>query len=231
MATRTLRYLFADHLSRGVTSLDGLDKSRDVVLMAEVAAEADHVPHHPKKIAFLFSAMRHLAAELRAEGVTVDYVTLDAPGNAGSLRGELARAVGRHRPDRVVVTEPGEWRVLDDALGWEAAVGVPVEIRADRRFFYSRTAFAGWARGRRQVRMEPFYRAMRRKTGLLMDEDGAPSAAAGTTTRRTASACRRAPRRPPRYAASRTRPRARCWTWWAAASATGSATSSRSGSR
>ena len=174
MATRALRYLFADHLSRGVTSLDGLDKARDVVLMAEVAAEADHVPHHPKKIAFLFSAMRHLAAELRAEGVTVDYVTLDAPGNAGSLRGELARAVGRHRPERVVVTEPGEWRVLDDALGWEAAVGVPVEIRADRRFFCSRTAFAGWARGRRQVRMEPFYRAMRRKTGLLMDEDGAP---------------------------------------------------------
>ena len=173
MATHALRYLFADHLSRGVTSLDGLDKARDVVLMVEVAAEADHVPHHPKKIAFLFSAMRHLAAELRAEGVTVDYVTLDAPGNAGSLRGELARAVGgtagpgrRHRTRRVA------------CAGRRAGLGGcgrrPGRDPRRRRFFCSRTAFAGWARGRRQVRMEPFYHVMRRKTGLLMDEDGAP---------------------------------------------------------
>jgi deoxyribodipyrimidine photolyase-related protein len=170
----TLRFLFADHLSRSVSSLDGLDPARDVVLMAEVAAEADHVPHHPKKIAFLFSAMRHVAAGLRAEGVRVDYVALDAPGNAGTFRGELGRAIARHAPDRVVVTEPGEWRVLEDARGWEGAFGVPVEIRPDTRFLCPRAAFAAWARGRREVRMEPFYRAMRRRTGILMTADGEP---------------------------------------------------------
>lgn len=167
----TLRFLLADHLSRSISSLRGLDPARDVVLMAEVAAETDHVPHHPKKIAFLFSAMRHFAAALEAEGVRVDYVRLDAPGNTGSFRGELQRAVRRHAPAAVVVAEPGEWRVREEARGWAALTGLPVEIRADDRFLCSHAEFAAWADGRRQLRLEPFYRTMRRRTGLLMEGD------------------------------------------------------------
>lgn len=171
----TLRFLFADQLSRSVSALDGLDLARDVVLVAEVAGEADHVPHHPKKIAFLFSAMRHFAAGLRAEGVTVDYVTLDAPGNSGSLRGELGRAVRRHGPERVVVTWPGEWRVLEDSRGWEGAVGVPVEIRPDTRFFCPTDAFARWAAKRAgPPRMDRFYSALRRRDAILMTAAGEP---------------------------------------------------------
>lgn len=169
----TLRYLFADHLSRSVSSLEGLDRVRDVVLVTEVAAECTYVPHHPKKIAFLFSAMRHFAAELAAEGVRVDYVRLDDPANSGSFAGEIRRAVARHRPARVVLTEPGEWRVLEEVRGWSTALGVPVEVRPDGRFFCSTEAFAAWARGR-QLRMEPFYRWMRRRTGILMTPEGEP---------------------------------------------------------
>ncbi|WP_227591594.1 cryptochrome/photolyase family protein, partial [Klebsiella aerogenes] len=83
------------------------------MLLVEVEAEATYVRHHKQKIAFLFSAMRHFAAELEAEGIAVDYVRLDAPGNTGSFTGELARAVARHRPERIVTVEPGEWRVLE----------------------------------------------------------------------------------------------------------------------
>lgn len=97
-----LRFLFADHLSWSISSLKGLDAERDVVLMVEVADEATYVPHHKKKIAFLFSARRHFAEELRAEGIRVDYARLDEAGNTGSFRGELRRALSRHRPRRVV---------------------------------------------------------------------------------------------------------------------------------
>lgn len=103
----TLRYLFADHLSRDVAALRGLDPARDVVLLTEVREECDHVPHHPKNIALLFAAMRHFAAGLEAEGIRVDHVRLDDPANAGSFRGEAERAVRRHLPERIVVTWPG----------------------------------------------------------------------------------------------------------------------------
>ena len=79
--------------------------------MVEVRDEATYVRHHKQKIAFLFAAMRHFAAELEAEGVAVEYVRLTDPDNTGRFTGELERAVERYNPDSVVVTEPGEWRV------------------------------------------------------------------------------------------------------------------------
>ncbi len=170
----TLRFVFGDQLSRTLSSLSDLDPGRDVVLMAEVPAECTYVGHHKKKIAFILSAMRHFAKELENEGIRVDYRTLDAPDNQGGFRGELTAAVKRHGAGRVVVTEPGEWRVLEDARGWEKATGVPVEIRPDRRFLASRTRFAAWAEGRKSLRLEQFYRDMRRETGLLMEADGKP---------------------------------------------------------
>ena len=172
--TKTLRFILGDQLSRGISSLSDLDPQRDVVALAEVDAEATYVRHHPKKIAFVFSAMRHFAERLAAEGVTVDYWRLDADGNPGTLRAALADAVARHEPDRVVVTEPGEWRLWQDMQGWQGELGLPVEIRGDDRFFATPAWFRGWAEGRKTLRMEHFYREMRRATGLLMTPDGRP---------------------------------------------------------
>jgi len=169
-----LRFVLGDQLSRGVSSLRGIDRARDVVLLAEVADEATYVPHHKKKIAFLFAAMRHFAELLRRDGIAVDYVPLEAKGNTGSLFGELGRALRRHAPERVIVTEPGEYRVRDDMRGWDEAFAVPVEIRPDTRFFCSRDDFARWAGGRKRLRMELFYREMRKRHRILLDADGGP---------------------------------------------------------
>jgi len=164
-----LRVVLGDQCSRSLSSLADLDAEHDVVLMTEVMGECTYVPHHPQKIALILSAMRHFAEALRARGVNVDYVRLDDPANAGTLAGEVARAVVRHRPTSIVATEPGEFRVLEDMRGWEAATGVLVEIRDDDRFLCSSAAFRTWARGKKQLRMEFFYREMRKQTGLLMD--------------------------------------------------------------
>lgn len=174
MAAKSLRFVLGDQLSPDLSSLSDFDPRGDLVLMVEVVDECTYVRHHPKKIAFVLAAMRHFAAGLRARGIEVDYVKLDDPGNSGSFRGELGRAVDRHRPERVVVTEPGEYRVLADMEGWQQALGVPVEIRADTRFLCPRGEFARWAGGRKVLRMEHFYREMRRRSGLLMGPDGKP---------------------------------------------------------
>ena len=174
----TLRLVLGDQLSPGIASLSDVDPARDVVLMCEVAEEATYVPHHRKKIAFVLSAMRHFAQELRARGLRVDYVRLDDPANSGSLGGEVARAVARHAARRVVVAEPGEWRLRAEMEGWAGRLGLPVELRADTRFFCSAERFARWAKGRRELRMEFFYREMRREHGVLLDASGAPEGGA-----------------------------------------------------
>jgi deoxyribodipyrimidine photolyase-related protein len=139
--------------------------------MVEVQEEATYVRHHKKKIAFLFSAMRHFADELRAAGWSVDYTSLDDPDNTHSFSDEVARAVKRDQPDRIVVTEPGEWRVRAAMDEWQETLNRPVDILEDDRFIATHAEFEAWAEGRKQLRMEYFYREMRRKTGLLMNGD------------------------------------------------------------
>ena len=164
-----LRIVLGDQLTHGLSALDGIDPARDVVLMMEVAQETTYVPHHKQKIALILAAMRHFADELRARGLRVEYVKLDDPANLGSFAGEAARACARLKPERIIATWPGEWRVLEEMRGFEAACGVPVEIREDDRFIASRGDFARWAGDKKSLRMEYFYREMRRATGLLMD--------------------------------------------------------------
>ena len=146
----------------------------DVVLMAEVMAECTYVKHHAKKIVLVLSAMRHFAEALRGRGVTVEYTRLDDPANTHTLRGELLRAIAKHHPGRVVATECGEWRLEEDMRGWQNATGLEVDIRDDTRFLCRRQDFRAWAAGRKGLRMEFFYREMRVRHALLMD-DGEPA--------------------------------------------------------
>jgi deoxyribodipyrimidine photolyase-related protein len=167
----TLRLILGDQLSQDISSLSDIDKASDTVLIVEVMEEATYVRHHKKKIAFLFSAMRHFADELRQQGMNVLYVRLDDPENTGRFTGEVARAIALLKPLKLIATEPGEWRILEMMHQWREELPVPVEIREDTRFLCSAARFNEWADGKKSLRMEYFYREMRRKHGILMRGD------------------------------------------------------------
>jgi deoxyribodipyrimidine photolyase-related protein len=167
----TLRLILGDQLSQLISSLKECNKTNDIILMCEVGDEATYVKHHQKKIAFLFSAMRHFAAELKSNGYKIYYTKLDDAQNTGSFRGEVERALKQFDIQRIVVTHPGEYRVLLDMQTWERNFGIPVEIREDDRFLCTPEDFADWAKDRKQMRMEYFYRDMRKKYFILMDGD------------------------------------------------------------
>lgn len=168
--TRRLCLVLGDQLSFDLASLQALDAERDTVLLVEVMEEASHVPHHPQKIALIFSAMRHFAQALRDQGVRVEYVRLDDPENSGSVPGELHRWQTLLQAEEVHVTECGDWR-LEQSM---KECGLPIHWHADTRFLCGREEFAAWAKGKKQLRMEFFYREMRRKSRLLLNGDGSP---------------------------------------------------------
>ena len=159
--------VLGDQLSRDLSALNAADKSRDIVVMAEVMDEGTYVPHHPKKIALILSAMRHFAEDLRNDGWQVAYTRLDDPDASKSIVGELMRRGQAHGTSEVIATQPGEWRLIE-ALG-----NAPLTVTQlpDDRFICSLNEFDQWAEGRKELRMEYFYREMRRKTGLMMDGD------------------------------------------------------------
>jgi deoxyribodipyrimidine photolyase-related protein len=163
---KRLVLVLGDQLSEGLSALREADKDQDLIVMAEVLDETGYVPHHPKKIALVLSAMRHFAKALQEDGWRVAYTRLDDPEAAKSIVGELMRRGEEHGVSEVLATRPGEWRLI------EALENAPLSLRVlpDDRFICSLEEFEKWAEGRKELRMEYFYREMRRKTGLMMEE-------------------------------------------------------------
>ena len=165
-----LRVILGDQLSDDISSLKNTDP-RDLVLMAEVVGEATYVKHHKKKIAFLFAAMRHFQSRLKERGFKTQYIKITDPENTGSLSSEIRRAIEAFDPQEIVITEPGEFRVLQDLRSLREEIDIPITILRDTRFLSSVADFRNWAQSRKSLRMEYFYREMRRKCHILMDVD------------------------------------------------------------
>ncbi|WP_296702045.1 cryptochrome/photolyase family protein [Thiocapsa sp. UBA6158] len=171
MADRRCRHLvpvLGDQLDAGALALRDLDPARDRVWMCEAVEESTHVPAHKARILLFLSAMRHFRDALEAAGIRVHYRALDAEADP-SLAAGLAAAIRALRPERLILTEPGEHRVLAALHGVAEASAVPLEIRSDEHFICSRTEFDRWASGRKGLRLEHFYRFLRKREDILME--------------------------------------------------------------
>ncbi|MBV9442173.1 MAG: cryptochrome/photolyase family protein [Acidobacteriaceae bacterium] len=167
---RNLVLVLGDQLDLESAAFDGIDARRDLVWMAELAGEATYVPSHKVRIAFFLSAMRHFAAEVRARKYRLEYRELDADANSGDLKAELQSSLKKSAPEKIIAVEPGEYRIQEMVKSVAAECGIALEIREDRHFLCSQKEFAVWAEEHKQLRMEFFYREMRRRSGVLMEK-------------------------------------------------------------
>ena len=170
---RRVLLVFGDQLNTDASVFDGADRDRDVIWMAEASSEATVVWSHRQRIVLFLAAMRHFRDRLRADGWTVDYTALDEVNHPGTLGGVLAAFLEERRPEEVRCTHPGEHRILRGVEQVCRRAGVPLTICEDRRYFCSLEEFRKHAAGRKELRMEYFYREMRRRYGILM-ENGKP---------------------------------------------------------
>ncbi|MEM8546585.1 MAG: cryptochrome/photolyase family protein [Pseudomonadota bacterium] len=166
-ACRQLILILGDQLDPCHPALASGDPAHDRIVMIETAAEATHVPSHPQRTALFLAAMRHYAEERRTAGWQVDYTALEA--GATSLGTGLATAIGRHQPESVCCVRPGDWRVLEQIKNACSSAKVTLTRIPDTHFFVSVDAFAAWAKGRKSLTMEFFYREQRKRYGILMD--------------------------------------------------------------
>ena len=183
---RRLIVVLGDQLDADSTVFEGFDPELDWIWMAEVAGEATHVWNSLCRIAIFLAAMRHFRDRLRERGWPVAYRQLNVSGSqwsfgdradlglaegAETLASQLALTLDRLRPAEVHAVDPGEWRLKDQLQEVARAAGIPWVTRPDQHFFSSPEDFAAHARGRKQLRLEFFYRELRQRTGFLMDGD------------------------------------------------------------
>jgi deoxyribodipyrimidine photolyase-related protein len=169
---RHLVLILGDQLDRHGAAFDDFDPAQDLLWMCEAAEESTHVWSSQQRIVLFLAAMRHFAAALREEGLPLQYEALSQDGGAASLQAALAATLARRRPQAVVLVQPGDWRVQQALRAAVAAAGVTLIERDDRHFLCSPAQFTRHAQGRKQLRMEYFYREMRRRHHVLMEGVG-----------------------------------------------------------
>ncbi len=165
---RHLVLVLGDQLDLEASAFDGFDAARDRVWMAEVAEESTHVRSSKPRIAMFLAAMRHFARSLAQAARPLHYTRLEDPANRGTLAAELHAAIDFGQPQGLVVTQPGDWRVLEELRAVAQERGLLLDVREDRHFFSTPREFAAHARGRKQLRQEYWYRELRKRTGILM---------------------------------------------------------------
>jgi deoxyribodipyrimidine photolyase-related protein len=168
---RHLVLVLGDQLDADSAAFDGFDTDQDAVWMAEVFEESTHVPASKVRIAMFLAAMRHFRDELTDRGITVHYHELTRSDTASTFASRLERTVRDVKPQKLIIVEPGEYRVRESIQQRAGKLKIELEIRTDRHFISTVDQFNDWADGRKQLRLEYFYREMRRQTGVLMDDD------------------------------------------------------------
>lgn len=173
-SVRTMAVVLGDQLDAESAAIRELDPAQDAIVMMEVDGEAELGPSHRQRTTLFFSAMRHFALELRERGYRVRYTPVDQRDNTQSITGEVERAAKALRPERIVIVQPGDWRLMREAEDWEQRTGIETEILDDEHFTCSLEEFDAWAEGRKNLTMEYFYRERRRTLEILIDEDANP---------------------------------------------------------
>jgi deoxyribodipyrimidine photolyase-related protein len=170
---RNLILILGDQLDPQSAAFDGFDAELDAVWMAEVHDESARTWSSKPRIALFLACLRHFAASLRERGWTVHYRTLDESVAEPSLDAALSADISRLQPTQLVCVEPGEYGVRERIRRVANVCHVTLDERADRHFLTSHAEFRAHAAERKQLRMEYFYRAMRKRYAILLD-DGEP---------------------------------------------------------
>jgi deoxyribodipyrimidine photolyase-related protein len=166
--TATLRLLLGDQLNIQHSWFSKVDATATYVMM-EVYDEASYVTHHIQKIAAFFLAMRAFRDELLRAGHRVIYLALDHPENRQSLDKNIENLLRTAPYTRFEFQTPDEYRVRKIISALSARLSVATHETSSEHFLADQDFFSSIFKGHKRYVMETFYRAVRRKHSILLD--------------------------------------------------------------
>lgn len=130
---------------------------------------------HKQKIAFVLTAMREFADELRASGRTVHYVQIDDSNNNSQDWFESLGALCQANSITQLVAMRQNDRTPQKRLEqWCKDKSISLQITPNLLFLTNTADFDEWAGAQKQLKMEQFYRWQRVRLGILLQPDGKP---------------------------------------------------------
>ena len=163
---KTLRLILGDQLNAQHSWFSTVNNEYTFV-MIESREEGSYAPHHIQKVVGIFSAMRQFAHSLKSQGHQLHYHKI-LDSTEANLRTVLASIAHQYGAERIELQEPDEWRLRED-LEQLKDEGFKITWCSSEHFISTREEFQGLFEGKKTFLMETFYRALRRRTGILMD--------------------------------------------------------------
>lgn len=169
--TERLRLILGDQLNPSHSWFKSTE-AKHVYLIAELKQETSYVKHHTQKVAAFFKAMENFAKALANAGHQVIYLTLDETKNYKNLNDLLNKILTKNNLSKFDYQQPDEYR-LHKQLNDFRPKNVDVTCYSSEHFLLSFDEINQRFEANQHVKMEYFYRQMRKEFNLLM-EDNSP---------------------------------------------------------
>ncbi|MEY4120312.1 MAG: hypothetical protein RLZZ472_702 [Pseudomonadota bacterium] len=167
---KKLVLVLGDQLKADSSAFNHFDAAKDEVIMIESEFEANYVWTHKAKIALFLSAMRHFAEVLKKKKYALTYVRQSKL----SIVSVLKEHIQKHHFTHLVCVEPGEWRLRKELQDLASELQIYLTIEPDNHFYCDFDEFKEWVGDKKEIRLEYFYRYLRKKHKVLIQEDGEP---------------------------------------------------------
>ena len=171
-ACQNLCLVLGDQLTLDSELWEAFDVKRDRVLMAEVIDESVNTASSKMRTWLFLSAMRHFAQQLQAQNYPIEYYALNK--RITDFSAALERAIQTYQPQKIRCVLAGDERVRQMLNQAAKAHNIEIEWLADRHFIAEPGEFTNWMANKKQPRMEYWYRYLRKRHNILMDDQAQP---------------------------------------------------------
>jgi len=168
---KKLRLILGDQLNQQHSWFD--KKSDDTIyVLMEIRSETDYVKHHIQKVVGFFLSMRNFAEWLEKEGHQAHYIRLDDADNEQAFAKNVKRLANEYEIEKFEYQLPDEYRLNEQLKTLAEELDIETEAFDTEHFLVKREFLAEFFEGKKTYLLERFYRDMRKRFDILMEDDG-----------------------------------------------------------
>ena len=167
---KSLRIIFVDQLSSNNPTLEGIN-SNDILLFYEPIETFYEIKHHKQKITLLVSALRHLIEKINHKNVIHQKIEKNKKHDLVKL---LKKIISDENVNKIIIAKPSDFKIYKDLMFFSQSSNIELEVLDDRKFISSASDFSEWASDKKTRIQEYYYRWLRKKYNIFMNEEGKP---------------------------------------------------------
>ena len=162
--------IFPDQLSKDNMVLKKAS-TEDLIIFYEPLESFYEINHHKHKLVFLISAFRHFINIINHKNSLHEKISKNPESSLINYFYSL------HKDNafkKLMVSKPSDFKTLKDLMYFCQSHEVKLEVFDDKKFISTTDDYEAWSEGKKTTIQEYYYRWLRKKFNILMNDKGKP---------------------------------------------------------